>query len=46
MSLVLIVLALPLLIGAFLKGNALQSLWFRLGVVMVGIGVAFRLFGL
>lgn len=46
MSLVLIVLALPLLIGAALKGDVTQSLWFRLGVVMVVIGIAFRLFGL
>lgn len=46
MSLILIVLALPLLIGAALKGNPLQSLWFRLGGLMIAVGIGLRLFGL
>lgn len=46
MSLILFILALPLLIGAVLKGNLGQSLWLRLGGLMLVVGVVLRLFGL
>lgn len=45
MSYIVIVLALPLLIGAALKGGT-SSLWFRLGAVMVAVGIVLRLLGL
>lgn len=45
MSYILIVLALPPLIGSALKGGV-SSLWFRLGALMVIVGVLLRLLGL
>lgn len=38
MGWILIVLALPLFVGAALKGG-LSSLWFRLGALMVAAGL-------
>lgn len=45
MSYILWVLAAPLLIGSALKGGT-SSLWFRLGLVMVVVGIGFRIAGL